>query len=286
MVESVMVFGYDFLKVNPRATYYAEAWGCLYRANGKTSPEAVAWVVSEPSDLDKLRVVDARKGPFGEQLEALAIIRARLEDVPLVQTVFSPLSVLGRLANDTSVIQGWLAEHPDEVHRALATIAEALSRYARATLDAGADGVFFATTEWGTYDVLTRAQYDTFGRPYDLKVLDAVSGAPFNILHVCRSRNMLSDLIDYPVHAFNWAQHAGGNTSFAEAAHLTDKALMGGVDERRTLLQGTPVDVTNQVQTAVKETGGRRFLLGPGCSIDPATPPENVRAALAALSYT
>jgi uroporphyrinogen decarboxylase len=154
--------------------------------------------------------------------------------------------------------------------------------YARACLDAGADGIFFATTEWGSHDACTAEEYQTFGRPYDLRVLEAVEGAPMNILHVCRPHNMLEQLLDYPVAAVNWAVHAPGNISLAEALPKTEKAVMGGVDERHALLDGSPEDVREQVLEALRGTGGRRFLLAPGCSVSPQTPPENLRAAVQA----
>jgi uroporphyrinogen decarboxylase len=63
----------------------------------------------------------------------------------------------------------------------------------------------------------------------------------------------------------------------------TDRAVMGGVDERHVLLAGSADDVRVQVAEALQSTGGRRFLLAPGCSIEPRTPPENLRAAVAAV---
>jgi len=287
MVESVRTYSYDFLKVNPRATYYAEAWGCRYRASddGLSGPEPIAWVLSEPSDLEGLRAVDGVGGPFAEQLKAFRMIRGELGDLPLVQTVFSPLSVVGRLANDRTSVRRWISETPDSLHAALAAVTETLSAYSRACLDAGADGIFFATTEWATHDVMTVEQYRTFGRQYDLRVLDAVAGAPMNVLHVCRPNNMLADLLDYPVAVVNWAQHAPGNLSLADVLAKTDKAVMGGVDERHALLRGSPDDVRAQVREALDQTGGRRFLLAPGCSIEPSTSPENIRAALEAVAF-
>lgn len=285
MLESVHTFDYDYLKVNPRATYYAEAWGCRYRpANDPArQPEVEHWVLREASDLEAIRPVDVSSGPFGEQLEALRLIAEELRgEVPFVQTVFSPLSVIGRMANDRELVRRWMGEAPAALQAALSAVTETLSSYARACLDAGADGVFFPTTEWGTYDACTAEEYQTFGRPYDLRVLEAVAGAPMNILHVCRPHNMLELLVDYPVAVVNWAVHAPGNASLAEVLAKTDKAVMGGVDERHTLLSGSPEEVQAQVREALRQTGGRRFLLAAGCSISPQTPPQNLRAAVEA----
>ncbi len=286
MVESVRSYEYDFLKVNPRATYYSEAWGCRYRAStdGVSSPKLIASVLADAHEVSKLRAVDGTAGPFGEQLEALQLIRNQLGDLPLVQTVFSPLSVVGRLCTDRSIARRWMDESPDALHAALAVVSDTLAVYAHACLGAGADGIFLATTEWASHDLTTVEQYNTFGRQYDLRVLDAVAGAPMNVLHVCRPNNMLAELLDYPVSVVNWAQHAPGNLSLAEVLPMTDKAVMGGVDERHVLLRGSPNDVRAQVREAINETGGLRFLLAPGCSIEPTTPPENISAAMAALA--
>ena len=68
MVESVRTYDYDYLKVNPRATYYAEAWGCTFtrpkEALGQPAP--VAFAVQDAAGLSSIRPVDATGGPFAE----------------------------------------------------------------------------------------------------------------------------------------------------------------------------------------------------------------------------
>ncbi|MGB2695318.1 MAG: uroporphyrinogen decarboxylase family protein [Dehalococcoidia bacterium] len=283
MLDSVRTYEYDYLKVNPRTTYFSEAWGCRYRPSGDDvhSPEVVSWTLHEASDLDAVEPVDVRAGAFGEQLEALRLIGTGLGgDVPFVQTVFSPLSVVSRMANGQEPVKRWMVEAPDALHKALTAVTETLASYSQACIEAGAGGIFFATTEWGTRDVCSNDEYDAFGRRYDVRVLEAVQGAPFNVLHVCRPNNMLYDLLDYPAAAVNWAMHAPGNASLADALTKMDKAVMGGIDERHALLTGSPGDVRAQAQEALRQTDGRRFLLAPGCSIPPQTPPGNIRAAV------
>jgi len=286
MLESAREFDYDFLKVNPRATYYAEAWGCAYHSAGDPNegPVLDSYVLHDAADLDRIVAIDGTGGAFAEQLEALRLIGSGLAgQVPFVQTVFSPLSVVARLANGREPVVRWMTEEPERLHRALEAVTESLAQYAQASINAGADGIFFATTEWATPDACTPAQYAEFGRAYDLPVLEAVAGAPMNVLHVCRPNNMLLDLLDYPAGVVSWAPHAPGNASLAEVAGKTEKALMGGANERKTLLHGSPDDVRAEVAAAVAQTAGRRFLLAPGCSVPPQTPPESIRAAIAAV---
>jgi uroporphyrinogen decarboxylase len=287
MLDAFRKYDWDYMKVNPRATYYAEAWGCRYRPSGDAmrGPETVDYMLKSAADLERIGPLDGTQGAFGEQLQALRIIADGLAgEAPFVQTVFSPLSVIARLANsDLAAVRGYMEEAPQALHAALGAVAETLAGYAAASVEAGASGIFFATVDWATYDNATAQQYDEFARPYDLKVLDAVRGADFNVLHVCRQNNMLERLWDYPVHAFNWASTQPGNLSLAEALTKTDKAVMGGVSQATTLLEGTPEQVAAEVREAVAGTGGRRHLLAPGCSVPPQVPEANLRAAAEAV---
>ena len=287
MLDAFRRYDWDYMKVNPRATYYAEAWGCTYRPSGNASrgPETVDHVLKSASDLERIGSLDGRQGPFAEQLQALRLIGDGLRGEALfIQTVFSPLAVIGRLANgDLAAVRRYMEEAPQALHGALRVVAETLARYASACLEAGAGGIFFATVDWATHDNATPEQYDEFARPYDLQVLEAVRGADFNVFHVCRQNNMLDRLWDYPVHAFNWASTQPGNPSLAEALEKTGRAVMGGVSERTTLMEGTPEQVAAEVREALAETGGRRHVLAPGCSVAPQVPEANLRAAAEAV---
>ena len=89
------------MKVNPRATYFAEAWGNTYDFSQYVSvvPRATRVTLESVADLATIAPVDPAGGAFGEQLDALDRIRRGLDgDAPIIQTVFSPLSVIGWLA--------------------------------------------------------------------------------------------------------------------------------------------------------------------------------------------
>jgi len=279
-LDAYRKYDWDFIKVNPRACYYAEDWGARYQRADEPDrqPVLVEPGVSAPEHLRRIQQLDASTGAYGEQLEALRLIARDLRgEAPFIQTVFSPLAVMSRITGSTKYVQRLMSEHPDELRAALDAIAETLAAYSHACLEAGASGIFFATVEWGSGDIISPGDYDTFARPFDLRVLDAVGQAPFNVLHVCRNNNHLPRLLDYPVAAFHWAAHGAGNPSLGEIASRTDRAVMGGVSHESTMTSGSPADVAKEAQRAISETGGRRFLLAPGCSIEPHTPEANLR---------
>ena len=282
MLDAFRKYDWDYMKVNPRATYYAEAWGCRYRPSGDAmrAPETVNYVLKSAADLERIGPLDGTQGAFGEQLQALRLIADGLAgEAPFVQTVFSPLSVIARLADsDLAAIRGYMEEAPQALHAALGAVADTLVGYAAASIEAGASGVFFATVDWATYDNATVEQYDEFARPYDLRVLDAVRSADFNVLHVCKRRNMLDLVADYPVAAFSWSATDSTNPSILDGLELVSGAVMGGISHEGTLQQPEPAGVIEEFRRGMEQTGGRRWLVAPGCSIPPTTPAGNLRA--------
>ena len=99
-----------------------------------------------------------------------------------------------------------MREDGEALHAPSPPSAQTLAAYASACLDAGADGIFFATVDWATYDIATNEQYDEFGRPYDLPVLSAVAGGGVQRpprLPIATTCSIRCSTIRFDV--FNWA---------------------------------------------------------------------------------
>ena len=286
-------FDWDWLKVNPRATYYAEAWGNRYNyaAYDGVLPRFVSGPINAPADLEKIQVVNPTGGVFAEQLDLLQQIKAGLGGAHFVQTVFSPLSVLaflvarprtnnfeGAAQAQQDDVRRFIQENPQGAHAALKNIATTLAKYAAAAVDAGASGIFFAIVKLARQGVLSEAEFEEFGKPYDLQVLQAVQGAPFNLLHICGPQVYFDTAIKYPVHAINWAAVNQHNPTVGEATELTLQAVVGGVDELGALQSGSPDQVIAEARAAIQATNGRRFLLTPGCATNVDVPTINLAA--------
>lgn len=286
MLDNYRTYDWDYMKVNPRASYHVEDWGAVMERSSDPNhgPAFRQAPVSETSDWRKLRPLDPNAGVLREQLDALALIRDGLRgEAYFIQTIFSPLSVAKYLVgNRPAPVVESIRDHAGDLRAALDVITETFANYSRASLDIGASGIFFATTGWAAGDLLTEDEYRAFGVEYDLRVLEAVKGrAPFNVLHNCGERIAFDLLADYPVSAISWDPTLPGNPSLAEGKERTKSAVMGGVNEKRALADGTPEEVATQVRAAIASTGGRRLLLAPGCSIPPRSPRANLESAKA-----
>jgi uroporphyrinogen decarboxylase len=290
MLENYHTYDWDYMKVNPRASYHVEDWGgeLVRSADPYHGPTFKRPAVTEPGDWRRLRPLPPDRGVLGEQLDALRQIAASLGgEAPFVQTIFSPLSVAKYLVgNRAEIIQMALEDDPGGLRATLGVIVETFATYVQACLEAGASGIFFATTGWASADVLTADQYRRWGTEYDLPVLEAAGRASFNILHNCGTNIYFDLLADYPVHAISWASTLPGNLTLAEGKGRTARAVMGGVSEKATLVDGSPEAVAAEVRAAIEQTSGERVLVAPGCSIPPRTPPANLAAAAQAARGT
>jgi len=273
-------FDWDFMKVNPRASYHVEDWGVRVKYSGNATPMVTETPIKTPADWLKLEELDINVGALGEHLTALEIIARRLKgEVPFLMTVFTPLSIAGRLVDSEEVFLSHLREYTDKVSYAMEVITETFTRFSKACLERGAAGLFYATTSWATTDRLTEKEYRAFSRPFDLKLLDALPPAEFHVLHVCRRNNLLDTVADYPVQAFSWDPRGAGNPSLAEGKHMVDgRTVIGGIAQDRSLIESDPMKLSAEVFGMRIAMGKKGWMLGPGCTFPPETPEPNLRA--------
>ncbi len=284
-------FQWDFVKVNPRASYHTEAWGNRYQYTDDphTPPTRMSHVVHDRGDWSKIGVLDIWKSdPLKQQLVLLELIKEGLQDenVYFLQTVFSPLAVAYRLAGHSKdrLAQAMEGE-VQELRGALEAITETFANFAKACIDAGASGLFFAPGKLASTDMMTEQQYQEFGAPYDLQLLSVVKDRPgFNLLHLCGDNVFFDRLMSYPVDALSWDATVHGNPSLREGKARFGKMVVGGVSHTRTLESGSVEQVAQEVARGIEETDGRGYLIAPGCTFPPVARRELLEAALEARS--
>lgn len=271
----------DLLKVTPASGYYGDDWGLRggYKPNREGIRSYTDRPIKKPADWERLKRLDVSRGVYGREVHATRLIADAVgRDVPVLETTFSPLTIARTLAGDQAVVR-YLREDPEALHRGLEIIADVTGEFVRAVLGAGADGIFFST-QMATTDVLTEEEYEEFGRPYDLRVLEA-AGDALTFLHI-HGVNVMFDLCaGYPVRIVNWHARETPPT-IADARARTGACLACGLDAWNTLAKGAPEAVAQEARDAIAQTGGRGHIVTTGCVMPIDTPEVNVRAAIAA----
>ena len=272
-------FDFDFVKVTPASSFCLQDWGARdeWRGNTEGTRDYVSYPVQRLEDWRQLPSLDPGQGALGDQLECLRTIGAELgEETPFIQTIFSPLAQAKNLAGGERLMVH-LRSEPAAVQAGLEVIAETTIRFIDAAREEGIAGIFYAV-QHAQYGVMGEDEYSMFGRPYDLRVLEATGNLWLNVLHLHGKDVMFNLLDDYPVQVINWHDRESG-PSLSEGLDRFGGAACGGLDRNNTIVQGTPEQVRAEANEALDQTGGKRFILGTGCVVPIIAPWGNIRAA-------
>lgn len=268
----------DFVKFMPPGDYPTIDWGLRSVFDGAPggTRRPIFHPVREARDWERLPAIDVRTGFNAEMLAAVGLTRRGLpDDTPLLQTIFSPLTIAAKLSD--GAVTTHLHEAPAALHAGLRRIAEVTRAFALASLAAGADGFFFAT-QLADRDRLDEAAYREFGVPYDLQILAELPAETPLLLHFHGHTPMLELADRYPAGALSWHDRRFG-PSLADLRQGQTRPVLGGIDEE-AIVRATPRDVATQIADTLQTNDHRGLIVAPGCVIPVATPSENIRAAL------
>ena len=282
-------YGWDFVKFQPRASSFAEAFGAEYRSANHSlrAPLELSHPIHGHGDWSKVPAADGLTPPLDEQVEGIRLTVSELgPEVPVIQTVFSPITVAGYLVGkDKRRAVRDLRKHPEEVLPALERIADAMIDFSRRSVEAGAAGVFYAISGYASAGMMSAEEYDRWLYPLDQRILASLpTAAWFNVLHLCRGNLHFDIARRLPVQVVSWSVADAGNPSLSEGRRLSGKAVMGGLGHRTTLNRGTPAEVAEEVREALADTAGTGFLLAPGCSVPPGARQANLVAMMDAVA--
>ena len=275
-------YDWDFVKLTPTSSYSVEDWGCrvAYRGHPEGTSEYIARPIEAPAGWARLEPLDPQAGALGQQLGCIRRARELAgPDIPLIETVFSPLAQAKNLIGGGLEIVH-LRRHRVEIQHALDVIAETTARFVQAAIAAGADGIFYAMQR-AAADSLSEAEYREVARPLDLRILEAARDASFNLLHLHGPHTYFDLVADYPAHALNWHDRDTG-PSLAEGARRFPGLVVGGLSQR-DMIEGSPHSVRTLAREAIESLGGRRLCLSTGCVMQTVTPWGNIRALRAAV---
>jgi uroporphyrinogen-III decarboxylase len=212
--------------------------------------------------------------PFPQQIRALELIRDGLQDQKyFIETIFNPWTVAQKLSSESELLK-LKEEKPQVLLDALDVITQSEIMHAKLALAKGASGVLLAVANPNAQG-LSPEDYTKFSAPFDKRILEAVTGAKLNFLHLHIEPAYLGLFHGFPAAVFNYSQEVSG-IALAEVRQHYAGVIAGGIDEvnYRKL---SPAELKTQGEAASKAAGGK-FILTPGCSVpDDSTNDELAR---------
>jgi uroporphyrinogen decarboxylase len=283
-VNFQQAYDLDLIKLMPNGEYGTEDFGC---AVGDPEPQkgsrrVVESPITQPADWLNLVVPDITRGARGRELRCLRLVRAALgPNVPILQTVFSPLSTAAKMLPEADIVR-MLRTQGAAIHAGLETITRTEEGYVDACMRAGADGIFFAT-QLAERDRVGSELYMEFGIPYDRRVLSALgAGTRLSMVHVHGFDILFDAFLTYACGMINWHDRRTV-PDLLTARRRFPGTVVGGLDEWGVLLDGPATAVDQDVRAVISRTQGAHHVLGPGCSLPLAVPRDHLLTARGAV---
>ena len=217
--------------------------------------------------------LEVEDSPFPEQIRALELIRDGLQgESHFIETVFNPWNQAGKISSPEEVLK-LKEEDPQKLLGALEVIGKSQANHARRAVDAGASGVFLAVAN-AQDGVMTPEDYEQFSEPFDRMIVDAVSDAPLNTLHVHGAKAYVDRFLSgWSASVVQYSTHATG-IPIQEVRQSYDGIIMGGIDE--AAFRGLSESEIASQWEAAQQAAGAKFILAPGCSVPDNTADEEV----------
>ena len=244
-------------------------------------------VIRTPADVESLPEVSITR-ELSYVYSAVARIREELAGkVPLIGFSGSPWTlatymVEGGGSKDFRVAKQFLYNHPEAMHLLLERLADAVTEYLSAQIEAGAQAVQIFDT-WG--GILTPPAYREYSLHYMQRIVEGLQqeGVPDSVPVILFTKNggqWLEAIADTGCHAvgLDWTTDIQG-----ARARVGDKvALQGNMDP--SILYAQPEVIRAEVQRILRDFGpgpGHVFNLGHG--ITPGVDPEHVAVFVQAV---
>jgi MtaA/CmuA family methyltransferase len=264
-----------------------------------TAPVSHGPAIRSLDEIDKLVVPDPYTAhPLVENLKATRIVANEIGKEAFIigradQGPFSLAAML--LGMEEFLLQLSVADsergrrpHPKAqetaagLHRLLEFALEVTTRYAYAQIEQGAHATSIGESLSGP-DVCSPRTYKVFEWAYAKRMVEQLNRD--NILlayHICGNATaIVPDMVetgaailelDYKIDMPLVKRATEGRTT-----------ILGPVDPSGVLALGTPDLVEQKSREAIEMLGHNGgLILGPGCALPPATPPENIHALVAA----
>ena len=271
-------YDFDIVKVTPSSSFAVKGWGVddEWMGDAEGSRRYTKRIIKEPGDWEKLPILDPTSPHLAGQLECLRLIKKGLEpETPIIQTIFNPLSQAKNLAGNDLLLEH-VRKYPEAVMKGLEIITKSAIKFVEAVCEIGVDGIFYAI-QHAQGSMLELDEYKTLALPYDQKTLSPAKDLWCNMLHLHGKDVYFSllRLMDFQI--VNWHDRETYPT-LSEARSLFKGALCGGLRQDSLTLE-FPDQVKKEAADAIKQTNGKRFILGTGCVVPITASHENYMAA-------
>ena len=255
----------DIMKISISGRAFAADFGAEL---GGYSPDSgsricLKYPIEKLEDWNDIKNVDINSGEFGNQIKAMKLISKEASGkVPTMMTIFSPFMVASQI--DKNVIAHY-REDPQLVREQFNTVISAMTDFAKASVDAGADGIFLATQHFNARlndEERTELEFN----PMQSLIKKSLKKDNFVVLHLHGNNPDYELASKLPLNAINW--HDQQTTpNLSEARKIFKGGLLGGLNSEAWKGITDPNEVSSLITSVYKDFKGPGLIIAPGCVI-------------------
>ncbi len=244
------------------------------------------------STTGKWYELSAVDNPYPKQLETLELVKTGLGgDAYFIDTLYGPymtaLLLLAaepeyadkKLSEDVemnvvgSALRQFRGDNPAAWHAMMDAITESTVNHIKKAKQIGTSGALVSIMN-GASKLNSIEDYERFSRPYDKRILDALSDTKLTMLHLhYLDEAFIPQFRDFPAPVINYSVKTSGIPMSTMRKNFK-QVLAGGVDEVNYGSLSVH-DIREQWRTAQAQAG-RKYIITPGCSVPNDTSPASL----------
>ncbi|MHA1916392.1 MAG: uroporphyrinogen decarboxylase family protein [Promethearchaeota archaeon] len=258
-------FDSDIMKISISGRAFASEFGAVLGGYDPDSGSRICmkYPIEKLEDWNNIKEIDPNNGEFGNQIKAMKLVANKVKDkVPTMMTVFSPLMVASQI--DKNIILHY-REDPQFVREQFKIVESAMTEFTKASLDAGADGIFLATQHLNqrlTPDERMMLEFT----PMKSLIQHSKKANTFVVLHLHGDNPDFELATKLPVDAINW--HDQQTTpNLAEGRQIYKGGLLGGLNTESWKDISALKEISSMITSVYQNFRGSGLILAPGCVI-------------------
>lgn len=236
-------------------------------------PHVVEYQLKTVSDWKSLPALDVNKGRAKIVLDAIRLLKAESDEIPIIGNITGPISFGSSLMEPVDFYKE-MRKKREEMHKFLEFLTDQLIAFSIAQIEAGADIIAISDPS-GTGEILGPKPFEEFLVKNMNRLLDAIREAgAYSMVHICgQMRNVYREVNQLTADVLSF----DSMVNYKEAsAKLEGRVLMGNVSTF-TLEFGEPELVQRLTKSCIKNGAS---ILSPACGIGMRSPIENIRSIL------
>jgi len=258
-------FDSDIMKISISGRAFASDFGAELGGYNPDSGSRIClkYPIEILEDWKNVKQIDVNNGEFGNQIKAMKLINREVEGkVPTMMTVFSPFMVASQI--DNNIISHYRKD-PELIGEQFKIIITAMTDFAKASLEAGADGIFLATQHFND-SLYDKERVALEFNPMKSLITKTIKNHNFVVLHLHGDHPDFELATKLSIDAINWHDQQT-EPNLSDARKLFKGGLLGGLNAESWNDLSNPEDVSSLISSVYKSFGSNGLIIAPGCVI-------------------